>query len=104
MAATCSGTCRARTAAYDDRITRGNGAMRTQAGFNGVVSRRWPRRGDWQFETEWAWDCVAGSAATPRSAGAARSGATRHFGDALSVEVWVGHVMDQEFWSGGRTT
>ena len=24
-------------------------------------------------------------------------GATRHVGDALNVEVWVGHVMDQEF-------
>ena len=87
----------ARTAAYDDRITRGNGAMRTQAGFNGVVTREWPRRGDWQFETEWSLGLRGGVRSDTPVGWSGSFEATRHFGDALNVEVWVGHVMDQEF-------
>ena len=87
----------ARTAAYDDRITRGNGAMRTQPGFNGVVSREWPRRGDWQFETEWSLGLRGGVRSDTPIGWSGSFEATRHFGDALNVEVWVGHVMDQEF-------
>ena len=87
----------ARTAAYDDRITRGNGAMRTQAGFNGVVTREWPRRGDWQFETEWSLGLRGGVRSDTPIGWSGSFEATRHFGDALNVEVWVGHVMDQEF-------
>ena len=87
----------ARTAAYDVRITRGNGAMRTQAGFNGVVTREWPRRGDWQFETEWSLGLRGGVRSDTPIGWSGSFEATRHFGDALNVEVWVGHVMDQEF-------
>ena len=86
-----------RTAAYDDRITRGNGEMRTQAGFNGVITREWPRRGDWQFETEWSLGLRGGVRSDTPIGWSGSFEATRHFGDALNVEFWVGHVMDQEF-------
>ena len=78
-------------------IVHCHAAMRTQAGFNGVVTREWPRRGDWQFETEWSLGLRGGVRSDTPIGWSGSFEATRHFGDALNVEVWVGHVMDQEF-------
>jgi len=87
----------ASAAAFDDRITRGNGLMRTESGFGGHIHRILPRRGNWSMgaelsvsagggvrgDTPWAWTTIVG--------------ATYYFSDALNLELRAGHVSNQEF-------
>ena len=94
----------ARTPAFDDRITRGNGPMRVRGAANLSAYRGFARRGDWRFGTEASMGVGGGLRDDSAYAWSASASATRHFGDALNVEVWVGHVYDQEWviWQGGN--
>ena len=87
----------ASTAAFDDRITRGNGPMRTQSGIGGHIHRILPRRGNWTVGAEF--NATAGGGVrsdTPKSWNTAVS-AAYYFNDALNLELKAGHTSDQEF-------
>jgi hypothetical protein len=87
----------ASSAAFDDRITRGNGLMRTEPGFGGHIHRILPRRGNWKVGAELS-AAVAGGVRgdTPRMWNTIVS-ATYYFNDALNLEFRAGHTSDQEF-------
>jgi hypothetical protein len=92
----------ARTPAFDDRITRGNGPMRVRGGANLSAYRGFARRGDWRFGAEAG--AGGGLRADTAYSFSASASATRYFGDALNVELWLGHIYDQEMliWQGGN--
>ena len=94
----------ARTAAFDDLITRGNGPMRMRPGFNSFIHRGFARRNDWEFDLEASFGLGGGARTDTPFAWSASVGATHHFSDALSLELWAGHVYDQEFlvWQQGN--
>ncbi len=82
--------------AYDDLITRGNGPMHVRYGMNAHVYRGFPRRGDWQFGIDAGLGVASGLRSDKPVSWSASFDATRYFSDALNLELWVGHVMDQE--------
>ena len=92
-----------RTAAYDDEITRGHNPMHVRNGGSAYIERNLPRRGNWQFGTEASVGLAGGLREdTPYSWSISANG-TYYISDALNIELWVGHVMDQEMliWQGG---
>ena len=92
-----------RTAAYDDEITRGHNPMRVRNSGSAYIERNLPRRGNWQFGTEASVGLAGGLREdTPYSWSISANG-TYYISDALNIELWVGHVMDQEMliWQGG---
>lgn len=91
-----------RTPAYDDRITRGNVPMYVRNGMNASIYRGFPRRGDWQFGVNAGLGVGSGLRSDAPYAWSASVNATHYFSDALNLELWLGHVMDQEqlIWQG----
>jgi len=85
-----------RTAAFDDLITRGHGPMRIRNGGNGFVHRGFPRHGNWQFEMEGSVSVASGVRSDMPYAWSASVTGTHFFSDALNLELWLGHVTDQE--------
>jgi len=91
-------------AGNDDRMTRGNGAMRTRNGGYARIERGFPRRGKWEFGAEAA--LAAGLLLrqdTPYMWSASID-ATYYVNDALNIELSLGHETDQEMlvWQGDR--
>lgn len=87
----------ASAAAFDDRITRGNGPMRTEPGFGGHIHRILPRRGNWSMGAELSASAAGGVRGdTPWSWTTIVSG-TYYFSDALNLVLQAGHTSDQEF-------
>jgi hypothetical protein len=85
-----------RAPGYDDTFTRGHGAMRVHNGGTLSVSRGFPRRGNWKFGTEAFVGTRMGLRAdTPYAWSASLSG-TYYISDALNIETWLGHAVDQE--------
>jgi len=93
-----------RTAAFDDEITRGNGPMRVRSGGNGYINRGFPRRRNWQFEVEGSVGVASGLRQDTPYVWSASVSSTYYINDALNIELWLGHVMDQEqlIWQGGE--
>ncbi len=93
-----------RTAAFDDQITRGNGPMRVRSGGNAFIGRGFPRRGKWQFQVEGSISVGSGLRQDTPYAWSASASSTYFISDALNLELWLGHVMDQEqlIWQGGE--
>jgi hypothetical protein len=93
-----------RTPAYDDRITRGNNPMYVRNGGNGYISRSFPRRGRWQFGVEGSIGVASGLRQDLPIAWSASVNGTHYFSDALNIELFLGHVVDQEqlIWQGGE--
>lgn len=87
----------ARTAAYDDTLTRGHGPVRTQPGFNAYVFRGFPRRGNWEFSADASLGVASGVRTDTPYGWSVSTSATYHISDALNLELWAGHVSDQEF-------
>lgn len=85
-----------RAPAYDDQITRGNGPMHVRSGMNAYVNRGFPRRGDWQFGVDASLGVASGLRSDTPYAWSASVNATHYFSDALNLELWLGHVSDQE--------
>ncbi len=85
-----------RAPAYDDLITRGNGPMHVRNGMNAHVYRGFPRRGDWQFGVDAGLGLASGLRSDTPYSWSASVSATHYFSDALNLELWLGHVMDQE--------
>ncbi|RZA19539.1 MAG: hypothetical protein EOP93_08385 [Lysobacteraceae bacterium] len=92
-----------RTPAYDDQITRGNNPMHVRNGGNAYIYRGFPRRGDWQFGVDASIGVASGLRQDTPYAWSASVSSTYYISDALNVELWLGHVMDQEMliWQGG---
>ena len=85
-----------RSAAYDDQITRGHGAVHVRNGGSAYLYRGFPRRGNWQFGADVSVGVASGLRQdTPYSWSASLS-STYFISDALNIELWLGHVMDQE--------
>lgn len=85
-----------RTPAYDDQITRGNGPMYVRNGGNAFIGRGFPRRGNWQFNIEGSLGVASGLRQDTPYAWSASVSSTYYISDALNIELWMGHVMDQE--------
>jgi len=85
-----------RTPAYDDQITRGNGPMYVRNGGNAFIGRSFPRNGDWQFRVEGSLGVASGLRQDTPYAWSASLSSTYYISDALNIELWMGHVMDQE--------
>lgn len=94
----------ARTAAFDDETTRGNGPMRTQPGVNSRFYRGFPRYKDWEVGVEASLGLAGGLRRDTPYGWSASVSATHHFSDSLNLELWAGHVYDQEFlvWQQGN--
>ena len=93
-----------RTAAFDDEITRGHGPMRVRNGGNGFIGRNFPRRGNWEFGVEGSIGVASGLRQDTPYAWSASVSSTYYINDALNIELWMGHVMDQEqlIWQGSE--
>ncbi|HSD16462.1 MAG TPA: DUF5916 domain-containing protein [Thermomonas sp.] len=93
-----------RTAAFDDQITRGHGPMRVRNGGNAFIGRGFPRRGKWQFGVEGSIGVASGLRQDTPYAWSASATTTYFINDALNIELWLGHVMDQEqlIWQGNE--
>ncbi|QIL20064.1 DUF5916 domain-containing protein [Thermomonas sp. HDW16] len=92
-----------RTAAYDDEITRGHNPMHVRNGGSAYIERNLPRIGNWKFGADASIGVAGGLREdTPYSWSVSANG-TYYISDALNIELWVGHVMDQEMliWQGG---
>jgi hypothetical protein len=91
-----------RTAAFDDEITRGHGPMRVRNGGNAFIGRNFPRRGNWEFGVEGSIGVASGLRQDTPYAWSASASSTYYINDALNIELWLGHVMDQEqlIWQG----
>jgi hypothetical protein len=91
-----------RTAAFDDEITRGNGPMRVRNGGNAFIGRNFPRRGNWEFGVEGSIAVASGLRQDTPYAWSVSVSSTYYINDALNIELWIGHVMDQEqlIWQG----
>ncbi len=87
----------ASAAAFDDRITRGNGPMRTQPGFGGHIHRILPRRGNWSVGAELSVAAAGGVGGDTPWAWTTIIGATYYFSDALNLLLQAGQTSDQEF-------
>jgi hypothetical protein len=85
-----------RTPAHDDQITRGNGPMYVRNGGNAFIGRGFPRRGNWQFNIEGSLGVASGLRQDTPYAWSASVSSTYYISDALNIELWMGHVMDQE--------
>lgn len=85
-----------RTPAYEDEITRGHGPMYVRNGGNAFIGRGFPRRGNWQFEVEGSIGVASGLRQDTPYAWSASVASTYYISDALNIELWLGHVMDQE--------
>ena len=93
-----------RSAAFDDEITRGHHPMHVRNGGSAYIERNLPRRGNWQFGADASVGLAGGLRQDmPYSWSASVSG-TYYISDALNIELWLGHVMDQEMliWQGGE--
>lgn len=93
-----------RTPAFDDQITRGHGAMHVRNGGNAYLYRGFPRRGNWQFGVDASIGVASGLRQDTPYAWSASVSSTYYISDALNIELWLGHVMDQEqlIWQGGE--
>ena len=92
-----------RTAAFDDEITRGHNPMHVRNGGSAYIERNLPRMGNWKFGADASIGVAGGLREdTPYSWSVSANG-TYYISDALNIELWVGHVMDQEMliWQGG---
>ncbi|MEO6154659.1 MAG: hypothetical protein ABIP16_02885, partial [Thermomonas sp.] len=85
-----------RAPAYDDLITRGNGPMYVRNGMNAHLYRGFPRRGDWEFGVDAGLGVAGGLRSDKPVSWSASVNATHYFSDALNLELWLGHVTDQE--------
>src|SRR5690606_36508902 len=85
-----------RTPAYDDQISRGHGPMYVRNGGNASFYRGFPRRGDWQFGVDASIGVASGLRQDTPYAWSVSVAGTYFISDALNVELWLGHVMDQE--------
>ena len=84
-------------AAFDDRITRGNGLMRTEPGFGGHIHRILQRRGNWSMGAELSASAAGGVRGdTPWTWTTTVSG-TYYFSDALNLLLQAGRTSSQEF-------
>ena len=94
----------ARAPGFDDLITRGNGPMRVRNGGNAYIGREFPRRGDWKFGLNASLGLASGLRSDVPYAWSASVEATHYFNDALNLELWLGHVEDQEqlIWQTGN--
>ena len=93
-----------RTPAYDDQITRGHNPMYVRNGGNAYVYRSFPRRGKWQFGVDASVGVASGLRQDMPYAWSVSANGTYYISDALNIELWLGHVMDQEqlIWQGGE--
>ena len=85
-----------RTPAYDDQITRGHGPMYVRNGGNAYLYRGFPRRGNWQFGIDASVGVASGLRQDTPYAWSVSATGTWYISDALNIELWLGHVMDQE--------
>ena len=85
-----------RAPGYDDLITRGNGPMRVRSGGSGFIGRQFPRSGNWQFGVGGSLGVGTGLRRDLPYSWSASVSATRYFSDSLNLELWLGHVLDQE--------
>jgi hypothetical protein len=85
-----------RTPAYDDTFTRGNGPMYVANGGTLNVYRGFPRRGNWQFGAEAFVGVRMGLRQDTPYAWSASLSSTYYISDALNIELWMGHAVDQE--------
>ena len=85
-----------RTPSYDDTFTRGHGAMYVHNGGTLSVYRGFPRRGNWQFGAEAFIGTRMGLRQDTPYAWSASLSSTYYISDALNIETWVGHAVDQE--------
>lgn len=94
----------ASTAAYDDRITRGNGPMRKEPGIGGHIHRILPRRGNWTVGAEFNATAAGGVRGDSPTSWNTAFSATYYFSDALNLEFQAGHTSDQELlvWQHGN--
>ena len=93
-----------RAPGFDDLITRGNGPMRVRNGGSAYINRGFPRRGAWKFGLNASLGLASGLRSDVPYAWSASVNATHYFNDALNLEFWLGHVMDQEqlIWQTGN--
>lgn len=93
-----------RTAAYDDEITRGHHPMRLRNGGSAYIERNLPRRGNWEFGADASVGVAGGIRQDTPYSWSVSARSTYYISDALNVELWLGHVMDQEtlIWQGGE--
>ena len=93
-----------RAPGFDDLITRGNGQMRVRNGANAFIYRGFPRRRDWKFGFDASLGLAGGLRSDAPYAWSASVNATHYFNDALNLELWLGHVTDQEqlIWQTGN--
>ncbi len=87
----------ASAAAFDDRITRGHGLMRTEPGFGGHIHRILPRRGNWSMGAELSVSAAGGVRSDTPLMWTTMVGATYYFSDSLNVLLQAGHTSNQEF-------
>ncbi len=89
--------------AYDDQITRGHNPMYVRNGGSAYINRGFPRRGKWQFGVDASLGLASGLRQDTPYAWSASLSSTYYISDALNIELWLGHVTDQEMliWQGG---
>jgi len=85
-----------RTPSYDDTFTRGNGPMYVHNGGTFNLHRGFPRRGNWQFAADAFIGTRMGLRQDTPIAWSASLSSTYYINDALNIEAWVGHAVDQE--------
>jgi len=85
-----------RRPAHDDQITRGNRPLYVRNGGNALIGRGFQRRGNWQFNVEASLGVASGLGQDTPYAWSASVSSTDCISDALNIELWMGHVMDQE--------
>lgn len=87
----------ARGAGFDDRVTRGNGPMRTESAFSGHIHRILPRRGNWSMGAELTIFAGGGVRSDTPMTWTTLVGGTYYFSDALNLLLQAGHTSNQEF-------
>ncbi len=90
-------------AGFDDRITRGNGALRLPSNFNTFFERSRPREGRWSLN--WSWALNNNSIGDDRKVGFSGGFAPTYFvNDALSLSMYLYGERTPQWvlWRGGN--